>query len=1132
MAPWDYAVYATQSLTTGLTVPKSRRPRFKLTLRIIDMINVPLGVGTAYVKWQLPSSTSPEHNGHTEKAPLQNHRAFWDYEKFLHVRLTVDRNQLLQDCDIQFDVFQEFTAGNRGDRVLLGNIKLNLAEYVDKSESEQGITRRYLMQNCKINATVNIGIAVQQIEGESNFIAYALHFLLLFGDKWCPLLLTFSRPPLKPATVFSGIAGVLPAEHGEVDDSGSMPSISNRSREYTDLQDYYHSTLAATWACGPDELTPHELIENIFAGGDGFPANYPRPKPEEESEDDEESLSDTDSRRTIRDIRDSPTFSPQLKDHDPGFHTRGGSRKSDFSFGAVSRDKSGSHSFGKPGEKKHKKRPLTDSELMEDLRSWEITVHDHPISQTPLNFQAEYDNTPPEQRTTNQRPKNDFYHVEHLKNAQVLGKPARVVIVNKKPRDIVGPYANDGSEEGNINWRKGPRELLAELRIEAGSHPVEVAKNFQRLRELHTLGERLDFVQWESLHASVHDGFTYNQLAQYYRTFNKDRKTCPEDQRSISARSGIWKAGTTPFMDPESSARENATNRIAGFKQQSAKKRLVQKILRECWQLSIKDEVGQLDMRLGSGAISVLLVPDLSPLRTFAESNNVNIDVSRSLNLVRITGSELSCGEVKDQLLAWVSDLQSLDISLEQSIYMDLDYIESTFSPWLNEIYNVGCEIHRDTSKLTIYYLPGQERDVQHARRTLYLALMPLEKEVRPVTHFPKSELAQLSLVLSPDSLRFEERPKNWVRWTKISSGAGRSDPRCSRRPPASIYSKGPTSPYAKLSNLLFTRPYIGEQNLNPESACEVVTATAGKCLFENKPAFKLARVAFDRLESSTARRAFITDAPNTLSFLNSLDKALPENNPHTFCIQLVPSPNQRYKPPTIELELEASSEDGDLKSLAPLAIKSASVVSSLGHVDMLMPESSLDMRFHRKIYHNIIIGTATGLEQPTSLNDGLLHSSLRECINKIQLRLPLFRQQSDMPLFFTIQIPAEYFEDKKFSDPNMVTKIPKKTPEYMSAEYYISPPVRSLVDANVTRYAYKNFELHFSSQNLGPYLPMKSTEIKLILGCSRDKLRLRNGLPWSPGIRPGSSIENNLYPFYIRACQLAFELGASQQPE
>lgn len=53
---------------------------------------------------------------------------------------------------------------------MLGRIRLNLSEYVDKSDDEEGIVRRYLMQNSKINSTLRVGICMRQTEGDRNFI--------------------------------------------------------------------------------------------------------------------------------------------------------------------------------------------------------------------------------------------------------------------------------------------------------------------------------------------------------------------------------------------------------------------------------------------------------------------------------------------------------------------------------------------------------------------------------------------------------------------------------------------------------------------------------------------------------------------------------------------------------------------------------------------------------------------------------------------------------------------------------------------------------------------------------------------------------------------------------------------------
>ncbi|KAL8647814.1 MAG: hypothetical protein Q9210_005335 [Variospora velana] len=222
-------------------VPKTRRPKFELRLQIIDLNNVPLVSGTSYVKWHLPSSTSAEHRGRTSKEVIREHKVVWEYNKLLPVRLTIDRNAMLQESEIHFEVMQEYSSGARGERIILGSVRLNLAEYVDAGEDGDGtITRRYLMQESKINSTL----------------------------KLSPI-----SPPLKSAPVFGGIAGIMTAESGggQGDESFShMPSMSSKTRELGKLQDMYRRTLTASWAAQDGELPADECIEDIFAGGDGW----------------------------------------------------------------------------------------------------------------------------------------------------------------------------------------------------------------------------------------------------------------------------------------------------------------------------------------------------------------------------------------------------------------------------------------------------------------------------------------------------------------------------------------------------------------------------------------------------------------------------------------------------------------------------------------------------------------------------------------------------------------------------------------------------------------------------------------------------------------------------------------------
>ena len=125
--------------------------------QIADLKNVPLVAGSCYVKWHLPSSTSAEHRGRTPKSNIREHSVFWEYKKIIPVRLVIDRNGMLQDCEIHFEVLQDYSFGARGERIILGNIKLNLAEYViNEEDKEGGICRRYLMHDSKINSTLKV----------------------------------------------------------------------------------------------------------------------------------------------------------------------------------------------------------------------------------------------------------------------------------------------------------------------------------------------------------------------------------------------------------------------------------------------------------------------------------------------------------------------------------------------------------------------------------------------------------------------------------------------------------------------------------------------------------------------------------------------------------------------------------------------------------------------------------------------------------------------------------------------------------------------------------------------------------------------------------------------------------------
>ncbi|KAM0720414.1 hypothetical protein Q7P37_004550 [Cladosporium fusiforme] len=347
-------------------VPKSRRAKFDLTLHIHDLNNVPLVTGSSFVRWHLPSSRAAEHRGRTHKCPIKDHRVQYDYEQQIPIRLTVSKEGMLQEYLADFEVQQEYSTSGKNERITLGKLKLNLAEYVEASENQspgspglapeaEGVVRRYLMQDSKINSTLKIGIHMRYVEGTRDFTA----------------------PPLRTAPVFGGIAGIISSSepvstghgagaHANSDNAaldggdGPVPSLSVNSREAGEMQDMYRRTLAAYWSAQPGELKADEAIEDIFAGGDGW-GRTGRPPAVRASMETGRSGTSTPNPDTDDAHRERLVRTPE------------GASRSGFRSKHAHHGSSGSYTFGR----KHKapvKAPgeVDEFEIREDLKNWRI----------------------------------------------------------------------------------------------------------------------------------------------------------------------------------------------------------------------------------------------------------------------------------------------------------------------------------------------------------------------------------------------------------------------------------------------------------------------------------------------------------------------------------------------------------------------------------------------------------------------------------------------------------------------------------------------------------------------------------------------------------------------------------------
>lgn len=190
-----------------------------------------------------------QSSGHTDRCDIVNHRVDYNYSKTISsVRISVDsKTNHLADCPIEFEILQAFTGH---DKTTLGVVRLNLKEYVEESEAflrekpapvalprgrsssigvsptsvtrkarksteadsgvPDGIVRRYLLQESKVNSTLKISILMVQVDGDRNFVA----------------------TPLRSAPTFGGIAGIMANEQAEDDAGRESPSFPSRCTPY------------------------------------------------------------------------------------------------------------------------------------------------------------------------------------------------------------------------------------------------------------------------------------------------------------------------------------------------------------------------------------------------------------------------------------------------------------------------------------------------------------------------------------------------------------------------------------------------------------------------------------------------------------------------------------------------------------------------------------------------------------------------------------------------------------------------------------------------------------------------------------------------------------------------------------
>ncbi|EFW20196.1 hypothetical protein D8B26_003371 [Coccidioides posadasii str. Silveira] len=731
------------------------------------------------------------------------------------------------------------------------------------------------------------------------------------------------------------------------------------------------------------------------------------------------------------------------------------------------------------------------------------------------------------------RRKGRGYHIEQL-DSITLGNPSHVLVVDQKAK-----RTKQVTEKKDENPRLNrPSEVLEEVDREryrvVGA--TEVSANFEYLRSLHKPGDHLFPVNWDKLRDVLQHGFTQPQLARYVKEYeaNEEVKTKSKPNGDIvpsdRPRTWKWKVGTPHEAQEGLSPKLKKTRYVQG------KAYLAEKIMRDCWGLLIRNEIGHADLHVQSDCLSTFLLSNSVPLRTVAEAHNVKIDVTKAFNRIRIIGPESDALQAYNAVEQLVARIRSKEVDLPKhgSLFPGEENaeFEEAFIQALQEEHGLFCRINKDSKKFVCYYLDENKLDAEKVCKSISLATsLPLDQANRPFTYFPSDQPANVYSMINPEYMSFPDRNKNWFRWAKPLLENSIQGGRAARRPPADIYSKEPTAPQSRISDSLLEHHPV-QSSIEPFTH-ETVTAAVGKCLFQREPKFKADEITFSEIESSLPKRTFIADVPNTWSFLKTLSPVDTDAAIHR--IRLLPSPSNDVNFPVLELEMEVPQTKEWRGFVATAVFRKATAILRENHADMLLPETALDIRFTRTVHYDLLEGS----QLASVISDKHpSHSSLLQCVASLNYLLPISRHQPPMPLFCKVSLPKKLLAMSESSsgqkgETEGGAEGSARDTEFIEGEY-VFPPLRSLTAARIARFNYKDLELSFSNPRTGPLFPIQNINMSLSVGRSDDELRpliaSRENRGSAPPAMGRESLRLLFPPLYTRACQLAFELSAHRE--
>ncbi|EEA27591.1 tRNA-specific adenosine deaminase, putative [Talaromyces marneffei ATCC 18224] len=738
---------------------------------------------------------------------------------------------------------------------------------------------------------------------------------------------------------------------------------------------------------------------------------------------------------------------------------------------------------------------------------------------------------------------DDDPHIERYKrheariqklDVDALGKPGQIVVVPlKRPRRPRIKRQND--RKSNDSSTKAASPVSADFFVNNTSKENDSNDYIAYLEELrpsYSPGDTVSREEYIGLLAKIETAFTLNQLSKYYYSFpqrpmptssKEDIEVDPNNNNNNNNNNANnddeqWQAiashETVPEEDNTPSSKMDSKSQKGKKANKLRKDILTERIIRDCWQLEVHDEMGSLKVNIPSQVISVILSSEQYSLEELAHSHGTKIEPFGSLNFIRVSGNRSACESVREIVKAYSAEIHTE--SFEQPLLNDKAWLidgKEAKGRFLESIaQTLGIYINDPgRSSVASAAYTAKDEDFVRLKRDLEFAnsAQSANEQVPFCADVPSSASGFMKQISTKrrQVMSLLEREKPWSRWAIPTSIQDYNE---NSLPPLFSQHK-PTFSSEILQVLREKSTKTGQHGLE-----EKLSATIGQCLFRTPSSLdSLTKIHATQLGENSFPRYFHGWLHPKGESLVRTRRIFPGDRTqirlHRF--RMTPCDPNDSKLPILEVEISVpwvNAPEAKFPFAGP-ELLSVKVIVEETSIDYLLPEINYDIRFTRALSREVF--AVNGTEQPEALRDALLSS-----LNKV-----LIDPKQPFPPSCQVPVPAKPLHDILPDEAQNSSEFA----DTIEGKYWF-PGVQQALGTMVRTYEYSGERLCYSP-NVKGSLDSKSDQLNLEMFVNSmpsyyTRLQRRNNVDET--LDPASdTVEQEFRAFYMTACQLAIEL-------